>query len=254
MNSCIFLAYPSIWENYNIGETFIKILQHYFLLNCFLYIGTSPWHFSLSSYNSYFLSSDISRTYSSLLLSSWCLISFLYVNTIFFPDAFFSSHLVFLSLLTPSSLPDHSFTEVRRVDSDWFLKSWVRIPSSSSASPLWQLTVQRYAVFSLGPAERAKGNSCEIRLDRVTTHSHLLCKASFPIIGIFALWLHKEHIHKFSKASIWRREKKKKKKTTGWAFSIISANSPFPYSYSLQFKYKSVYCYHHYTALFECWP
>lgn len=190
------------------SESFIKIVQHYFLLNCFLYIGTSPWHFSLSSYNSYFLSSDISRIYSSLLLFSWCFLSFPYVNTIFFPDTPFSSHLISLSLLTPSSLPDHKVTEVRKADSDWFLKSWVKIPSSSSASPLQQLIVQRYTVFSLGPAERANGNSCEIRLDRVTTHSCLLSKASFPIIGIFALWLHWEQIHRFSKTSIWCREKK----------------------------------------------
>lgn len=189
--------------------------------------------------HSYFLSSDISTTSSSLLLSSACSLSFPYMNT-FFPDILFPSHLFSLPLLTLSSSTTTWLNSEGKVDSGWFLKSDL-VYCLSSASLLWQLMFRD---------TQGKGELlfCEIWLDRVTPHSHLLSNASFPTIDIFALWLHWEYINKVSKSSIWYS----KKAYIGWAFHIISANLPFPYFYSLQFNYKSVYCYHHHTALFEC--
>lgn len=192
--------------------------------------------------HSSFLSSDISTTSSSLLLSSGCSLSFLYMNS-FFPDILFPSHLFSLPLLT--LFLNHNLTELRRESGQWLVpKQWFSILSLSSASLPFGSSCSEIL------SGKGKGELlfCEIRLDRVTPPSHLLSKASFPTIDIFAPWLHWEYIHKVSKSSIWYR----KKAYIGWAFHIISANLPFPYFYSLQFNYKSVYCYHHHTALFEC--
>lgn len=192
--------------------------------------------------HSYFLSSDISTTSSSLLLSSACSLSFLYMNT-FFPDILFPSHLFSLPLLTLCSSTTTWVNSEEKVDSGWFLKS-------DLVYSVWALLLSFGSSCSEILRGKGKGELlfCEIWLDRVTPHSHLLSNASFPTIDIFALWLHWEYINKVSKSSIWYS----KKAYIGWAFHIISANLPFPYFYSLQFNYKSVYCYHHHTALFEC--
>lgn len=134
--------------------SYIYIRERYFSLTFFPFLPIT---------HTYFLSSDISTTYSSLLLSSGCFLSFLYVSISFFPHIPFSSHLVSLPLLILSSLLNHNSKWERRVNSDYFLKSWFRILSSSSASPLWQPMVQRSSVFLLGPAQRAKGNSSSVK-------------------------------------------------------------------------------------------
>lgn len=190
--------------------------------------------------HSSFLSSDISTTSSSLLLSSGCSLFSLHEQLL---PRYPFSFTPFFPLLT--LFLNHNLTELRRESRQWLVpKQWFSILSLSSASLPFGSSCSEIL------SGKGKGELlfCEIRLDRVTPPSHLLSKASFPTIDIFAPWLHWEYIHKVSKSSIWYR----KKAYIGWAFHIISANLPFPYFYSLQFNYKSVYCYHHHTALFEC--
>lgn len=149
------------------------------------------------------------------------------LNMSFFPDIPFPSHLVSLPLLTHSLFLSHNLTEVRRKSGQWLVSKELTSDSQFqfcfSPSAAYRSEILSVSTW---PSRKGKGELLvwEISLDRVTPHSHLLSKASFPIRGIFSLWLHWEHIHKVSKSNIWCR----KKAYIGWAFHIISANFLFP--------------------------
>lgn len=151
--------------------------------------------------HSYFLSSGISTASNSLLLPSGCSLSFLYMNT-FFPDIPFPSHLLFLPLLTPSYSTTNWLNSEGKADSSWFLRS-------DLGYSVWALPLCFGSSCSETLSGKGKGELafCEIWLDRVTPHSYLLSKASFPTIDISALWLHWDYVHKITKSSIWCMKK-----------------------------------------------